>query len=60
MQQFSEGENGEIYDTEGNLITNETLIERYYDETSPPDEDVDYRPEDGSEEVVNLRKVIVL
>ncbi len=45
VQQFSEGENGEIYDTEGNLITNETLIERYYSETSPPDEDVDYRPE---------------
>ena len=39
VQQFSEGENGEVFDQNGKLIHNETLIERYYDETSPPDED---------------------
>ena len=47
VQGFSEGENGEIYDSEGNQVHNETLIERYFDETSPPDEDVNYGEEVG-------------
>jgi len=45
VQGFSEGEDGEIYDPDGNQIHNETLIERYYDETSPPDEDFDHESE---------------
>ena len=51
VQQFSEGENGEVFDQEGNLIHNETLIERYYDETSPPDEEEDLAIFTGAQDV---------